>query len=322
MRPLKVHILISVFAIANAANPQLLAGEPVTLATEKAKLYGTLDLPTGNGKWPIALIIGGSGPTDRDGNQPASWLFNNHLKLLSEALTKKGVATLRYDKRGIGQSQAVAPQEKDLRFDAYVHDAVQWGKQLRSDKRFNHLYIIGHSEGALIGSMASQKLEPAGFIAIAGTGDRAGNLLREQMEKNLSGDLRDRAKDIITHLERGETVAEVPPDLFTLYRPSVQPYLISWFKIDPAAELRRLKCPVLVVSGTTDIQVAPHQAELLAKAREHVTYRKIDGMNHVLKMVPDDRMQQINSYYLPQLPISEALVDAIVAFIRSSQESK
>jgi alpha-beta hydrolase superfamily lysophospholipase len=82
------------------------------------------------------LIIAGSGPTDRNGNSPAIQGANNSLKYLAEGLAAQGIASVRYDKRGVAESKTAASSESDLRFETYIHDAVLWGKQLRTDKRF------------------------------------------------------------------------------------------------------------------------------------------------------------------------------------------
>jgi pimeloyl-ACP methyl ester carboxylesterase len=153
-----------------------------------------------------------------------------------------------------------------LRFETYVADAANSARPLQADTRFEGLFIIGHSESSLIGMMAARKLDVAGFISVAGTGDRDGNLLREQPKKNLSAPLIDQSWQIIDQLEHGKEVAHVSSELTVIFRPSVQPYLISWLKLDRAAELRQLKCPALVVSGATDIQISPRHAKLLAGA--------------------------------------------------------
>jgi uncharacterized protein len=298
----------------------VLAGETVELETENGSLHGAVELPSGDGPWPLALIIAGSGPTDRDGNNPLAGV-NNHLKMLAEALANEGVASLRFDKRGIGESAEAAPDESDMRFEILVQDAVLWGNRLCDDARFGGLYVIGHSEGSLVGIMASHELKPNGLISLCGTGARAGNLLRDQIESEFKPPLRDRSLEIIDQLEQGETVTDVPPALTILFRPSVQPYLISWFKIDPVEEMRKFCCPALVVGGTTDIQVSERHAALLAGAREDITFHQVEGMNHVLKMVPDNRLLQRVSYFTPDLPVSEELVKVVSEFVQAVERS-
>ncbi|MDQ2667751.1 MAG: lysophospholipase, partial [Gemmatimonadota bacterium] len=95
------------------------------------------------------------------------------------------------------------------------------------------------------------------------------------------------------------------------------PYIISWFKYDPAVEIRSLRVPVLILQGTTDIQVKVEEARLLGAADKEATVTIIDGMNHMLKTVPADQAAQVRSYSDPDLPVNTQLVDAVTTFIGS-----
>ncbi|WP_197088647.1 alpha/beta hydrolase [Rufibacter radiotolerans] len=131
------------------------AGDPTELVTEKGNLKGTLLSPAGAKKMPVVLLISGSGPTDRDGNNPA--MKNNSLKMVAEGLQAQGIASLRYDKRGIAESKAAGISEADLRFDQYAQDATAWAQKLKQDKRLSKVIILGHSEGSLIGMIAARE---------------------------------------------------------------------------------------------------------------------------------------------------------------------
>ena len=226
----------------------------VQITTSTGTLYGTQIIPTSNVPEPGVLIIAGSGPTDRNGNNPLAGQ-NDSLKLLAEGLAGHGIASIRYDKRGIGESSAAGAKEVDLRFDTYVEDAALWIQQLQADARFSSVTVIGHSEGSLIGMLATQKTGADAFISIAGPAQTASQVLRDQLRPRLPDPLWQQSEQILAALEQGNTVTSVPPELNTLYRSSVQPYLISWFRYTPAQEIRRLTVPVLIVQGTTDIQV-------------------------------------------------------------------
>lgn len=274
-------------------------------------IEGTLLVPESKTPVPVVLIIAGSGPTDRDGNSAMLLGANNSLKMLAEGLLANGIASLRYDKRGIGKSAAAGPKESDLRFDTYVDDAARWVKQLRGDPRFSRVIIAGHSEGSLIGMIAAQRGDVERFVSIAGAGHRAGDIIRTQLEGRISAELMDKSREAITSLEAGKMVADPPAALAALFRPSVQPYLISWLRYDPAEEIAKLKIATLVIQGTTDIQVSVGDAKRLSKSPVI-----IDGMNHVLKQVGSDPAAQRSSYSDSTLPIHPALVRAIVDFVR------
>jgi alpha-beta hydrolase superfamily lysophospholipase len=148
----RVHVIISTSVLAVFVTEAWGIEQRVQLETTIGTLQGTLDLPNGTSPCPVVVIVAGSGPTDRDGNQPL--MKNDSLKLLGQALAAKGIAALRYDKRGIAESAAAASKEEDLRFETYVTDVVQWVIWLRQNRRFLRVGLIGHSEGSLIGMLA------------------------------------------------------------------------------------------------------------------------------------------------------------------------
>jgi uncharacterized protein len=290
----------------------------VHITTSTGTLYGTQIISTSNVPEPVVLIVAGSGPTDRDGNNPLGGP-NNSLKLLAEGLADRGIASIRYDKRGIGESSAAGHKEVDLRCDTYVEDAALWIQQLQADSRFSSVTAIGHSEGSLIGMLATQKTGADAFVSIAGPARTASQVLRDQLQPRLPDALWQQSEQILAALEQGNIVASVPPELNTLYRSNVQPYLISWFRYTPAQEIKRLTVPVLIVQGTTDIQVPVSEAQALKMAKPNAELRIIEGMNHVLKAVPLDPKQQNASYSEPTLPVVPELVEGISQFIVFTQ---
>lgn len=296
--------------------PSSIRDEPVTLSTSTGTLYGTLELPQNTPTpYPVALIIAGSGPTDRNGNSTLLPGPNNSLKMLAEGLATHGIASLRYDKRGIRQSVEAAPREVDLRFETLIDDARLWGKQLKRDPRFSILTVIGHSEGALIGLLAARQAQAEVFISIAGTSRPAGELMLTQIRPQLPDNLVKKCEDIVFSLTNGKTVDDVPPQLGALFRASVQPYLISWFHYNPSNEIARSSQRILIVQGTTDIQVGVDEAQALSQAQPRAELLIVTGMNHVLKNVPNERDKQLASYSDPSLPINQTLVDTVARFI-------
>ena len=286
--------------------------ENVSLKTETGEIEGTLTMPNTNLPVPVALIIAGSGPTDRNGNNPM--MTNNSLKMLSDELVKKGIATLRYDKRGIGASQKSLYKEDDLRFEMYVKDAVDWIKLLKLNENFSQIVVIGHSDGSLMGMMASQNENVNKFISLAGAGQTADKTIREQL-KGQPPFVLEQSLPILDELAKGDTVENVPQMLFSLFRPSVQPYMISWFKYDPQFEISKLKKPALIVQGTTDIQVGVEDARRLHAAKPDAKLVVIEGMNHIFKNVEADKMKNIQTYNEPDLPVNSELIETIHRFI-------
>ncbi|MGH8321467.1 MAG: alpha/beta hydrolase, partial [Gammaproteobacteria bacterium] len=305
-----------------AAAPALFAASvsdfqqmPATLKTTTGTLHGTLELPAGTGPFPVALIIAGSGPTNRNGNDAQLGLNTDCYKLLAKALAQSGIASLRYDKRGAGEDTLMALFENKLRFETYMEDAAAWGKQLRDDKRFSTLTIIGHSEGSLIGMLAARKIPADGYVSVAGAGEPAQTLILKQLKPQLPPNLYKESEAIISSLEHGKEVAKIPAPLETLFRPSVQPYLISWFRYEPAKEIASLKIPVLIVQGERDLQVSAADAQTLARANPSAKLVLIPTMNHVFKDVGASKEDNMMSYSNPRLPIDTMLVTSIVTFI-------
>ncbi|MEM8809993.1 MAG: alpha/beta hydrolase [Cyanobacteria bacterium P01_G01_bin.38] len=293
-----------------------LASESIQVETDTGALQGTLLLSPDPEPHPVVLIVAGSGPTDRDGNSALLPGKNNSLKLLAEALAEQGIASVRYDKRGIAESANVESSEAELRFETYADDATEWIQKLKADRRFTSVTVLGHSEGSLVGMLAVQRSDADSFISIAGGANRASDLLREQARNQLPSELQAESEQILAALESGQTTNEVSEELFSLYRPSVQPYLISLFKYVPVQEIEKLNVPTMIVQGTTDIQVGVTEAQALGQAKPEAEVRIIKGMNHVLKSVPEDLAQQQSSYTDPSLPIEAKLVEEIVRFVK------
>jgi fermentation-respiration switch protein FrsA (DUF1100 family) len=258
----------------------------IVCPTQGGSLSGSLVVPAGAGPWPAALLVSGSGPTDRDGNNPLDDAPSGPLKQLAHALAERGVASLRYDKRGVGASTFPGLSEEALRFDALVDDAVALARMLLAAARFDGLVLAGHSEGALIAALASAQVDARAVVSISGAGERASNLLRRQVAERLPGELGAEAGAAIDALEAGRTLDDVPEALVLLFRPSVQPYLISWFRHDPAAALAAAAGELLLVHGDADAQVPVAQARLLQAAAPHARLLLVPGMDHLMR-TPD-----------------------------------
>ncbi|MDM1548303.1 alpha/beta hydrolase [Empedobacter falsenii] len=278
----------------------------IQLNENQVKLFGTLCLPQNvKSKIPIVLLISGSGPTDRNGNN--NMMINNSLKYLAHSLAEKGIASIRYDKRGIGESSIVNLDESKLTFDDYVEDTSNWITFLKKDKRFSSISIAGHSEGSLIGMLASTKNVDK-FISVSGAGEPIDQILKKQLTQ-LPEKLKTESYVIIDSLKNGNTVNNINPNLSALFRKSVQPYLISWIKYNPVNEINKLTIPFLVIQGDMDIQVDTDNAKNLSPKSAVI----IKGMNHVLKNVTSK--DDLSSYNNPKLPINTELVEVISNFI-------
>ncbi|KFE50163.1 alpha/beta hydrolase [Pseudomonas syringae] len=306
-------ILPLLTGLAHAATPSVLQ-RPISLNTATGELFGTLLLPKSNTPVPVVLIIAGSGPTDRDGNNPEGGR-NDSMKRLALILAKNNIASVRYDKRGVAASKPATPDERNLSIESYVADAQAWGQKLKTDRRLGQLILLGHSEGALVASLAAEKAGAAAVISVAGTGRPVDIVLREQLQDRLPPPLLQRANLLIDEIKAGKTDNNVPAELEVVFRPSVQPYLISLFRQDPAAAFGNLRVPALIIQGTHDIQVGVGDAQLLKDAKPDAHLALIEGMNHVLRIVPMDMDRQLASYKNPKLPLANEISSQILRFI-------
>jgi len=282
------------------------------LLTGTDTLYGTLELPATGRQVPVVLFIAGSGPTDRDGNNPM--MTNNVYRITADSLQRRGIASLRYDKRGIGKSKTAGSREADLRFEHYINDAAAWIRMLKQDGRFSSVTVLGHSEGSLIGMIAAAQAGADGFISAAGAGEPADQVLKRQLAQQ-APQLAETCNAIIDSLKAGHTVTSVNPLLYSLFRPDVQPYLISWFRYDPQAEIAKLTIPTLIIQGTTDLQVTTADAAMLAKAQEKAQLKIITGMNHIFRDAPNDVQQNFATYSNPDLPVNGEMIALTSGFV-------
>jgi uncharacterized protein len=313
MRYLYSLLFISVYCSATA---QFVAEEKV-LETTTGNLKGTLMLPIKGKKFKLVVIQAGSGGTDRNGNGGAA-LKANSYRLLGEALAQKKIATLLMDKRGVAGSIASLKKETDLRFDDYATDLSNWIKLIKTDKRIYKIFIVGHSEGSLVGMIAAQKEKVDGYISLAGAGESIDKILLWQIAQQ-SKEASLVVDSLFSRMRTNQKIDSVPPYLMSFFRPSVQPYIASWIKYNPCEEIKKLSIPVLILQGNTDIQVQVKEAEILQACKPTAFYKILDGMNHILKKAPIDRTKNIATYTEAALPLMPGLVDELVNFINLKQ---
>ena len=275
-------------------------------------LNGTLYKPNKSSKKTnLVILIPGSGIPDRNGNQPGA--SNNSLKFLSEGLASKDIAVFAYDKRAIAQLKAGNISEKDVTFDDVIADVKQIIQYFKSKKEFNKIIISGHSEGSLVGMIAS-KDNADGYVSIAGAGRPIDEILEEQVVKQAPF-LKTELRKNLDILKSGQTFKLENKMLSSLFRESVQPYLISWFKYDPRVEIKKLQIPVLIINGTKDLQVPESDAKLLHEAYPKSELVIIENMNHVFKEIKEDS-ENMKSYNDLTLPVVPELIEKIATFAK------
>lgn len=265
------------------------------------------------------LIVAGSGPTDRNGNSPLG-VAAAPYRMLAEAFEQEGISSLRFDKRGVAASGNALSREEDVNLDTYARDVNAWIDEAKRLSGANCVWVLGHSEGVLIGLLAAQEnAQICGLILVSGMGRRAGDVIREQLQANpAAAPLLPDALTALAGLEAGRQVdiSAMNPGLLSLFRPSIQPYMISLLAADPVVLLRAYRGPVLVMHGTTDLQTSVQDAQLLASARPGIHLALLEGVNHVLKLAPPDRALNGATYRDAGLALAPRVVEEIERFIR------
>jgi pimeloyl-ACP methyl ester carboxylesterase len=272
----------------------------------------------GLNKQPISklvIIIPGSGPTDRDGNSLMASGKSMMYKFLADSLSKHGMGSIRYDKPGIGKS-TLKGGENGLRFGTNV--SVVKALINKHKKEGLQIYLAGHSEGSLVGILAANEAEIAGFISLAGPARNAAETLKDQLQKSpsLTPEMKTQSLANLDSLKNGFTVNTFNPLLGSLFRPSIQPYLISWFKYTPTTEIAKLEIPVLVIQGEKDIQVPTAAAEALDHYAKNSSLKIYPDVNHVLKEIHNDEENK-QSYSSTDISLSKALVKDLIDWLNA-----
>ena len=298
----------------NPAKPYPYKEEEVSIAVGDGKttLAGTLTLPPGAGPFPAAIFIGGSGPVDRDetvaGHKP--------FLVLADFLTKKGMAILRYDKRGIAQSQG---NYAEAMMEDFAQDAQAGLAYLKSRKELDakRLGIIGHSEGGIVAALVASRSQDVQWLVLlatpATTGEktllrqseliaRTGGLPEEQIARSLEFDRKayaavreekntaalEKKLDLLVQ-QSGLGEAMPPAALQAQIRFMTSPWFRQFIDYDPEPVLEKLQCPVLALSGDRDLQVdSTENVPLLREASDasenkDFTVVEISGVNHLFQ---------------------------------------
>lgn len=323
MKPTKLLRILTALLAILAATTATAREEALHIVRPWGTMHGTLLVPE-TGSDAVVLLIAGSGPTDRNGNSGGMLPTNSYL-LLARALEEAGIASLRYDKRGIGASRFARPEEfrqEELRFEDFIEDAAAWIAPLR-EQGFRRIVLAGHSEGALIALevAAARPDEVTAVVSLAGAGYPIDEILLAQLGRELisfNPGLLLRAQSIIARIKAGESVTDVPPLLQPVFPTAVQPYLSSWMRYDPRRSIRRVTQPLLILNGDNDIQIPTDNAEALAAAQPAARKIIVKGMTHLLKTsdITDPQQQKIAHYTDSSLPISEELAAHLTAFVR------
>ena len=304
---------------ADTVPPAAAVESPYTMHSGGLGLAATLTLPRGaRGAVPVAVIIAGSGPTDRNGNSLIGGIRPNAYAQLVWRLAERGIATLRYDKRGMPGTQGSFDITK-MTLDDFAADARVAAESLARDPRFSRVVFVGHSEGASLALIAAHQGAPvAGVVHVSGLGRGLGEVLREQLSRQFDSATMVRYDTAMKHYLMGEQPADVPPQLAMLFVPVNRTYLRSMADFDPTAAIRAVRQPILIVQGETDLQASVADAERLHAARPDAKLVLLPAVNHVLKQDTDQTIaEQMDTYKDPTVPIVPEVFAVIADWINA-----
>ncbi|MCX7547635.1 alpha/beta hydrolase [Xanthomarina sp. F1114] len=272
---------------------------------------GILLSPKENNDKSLIIIIGDSGPTDRNGNQ--NFQKNNVLKKLAENLSNKGIATYRYDKRIVKQIRK-GRISKTISFDDFISDAVSVVDYFIEKNSFKNIYILGHGQGSLVGILASKE-HVTGFISIGGSAKPIDEVILDQVKQTVPG-LLDESQVAFQKLKEGKTTTAYPSALESIFNVDNQSFMRSWMQYNPQEQIAKLPIPTLIINGTKDLQVSTEEAQLLKEATKHGSLLIIKNMNHVMFPILGDDLENSKSYNESFRTISPKLIPAIIEFVK------
>ncbi len=302
-------IVISFYGIAQ----NTFTSEDLLIMNDSIQLPGTLTYHADVKQQPLLIFVSGSGNPDRNGNQPQYGVNGNYIKQFAEAMTNKGIAFFRFDKRNVTPSN-IKHILKSYEFNDLVEDVKAVIKNFKNDERFSSINVIGHSQGSLVAMMAINNNDINKYISLAGLGESVDKTLIRQY----NGQNPELAKIVKTHIDELKntgSIKEINPMLMGLFAKQNHQFLSSYLKLDPIEEIKKLHIPILIINGTKDIQVEEKDAENLHKANPKSELVIIDNMNHVLKTIEKDE-DNMASYMSPDFKLSEELIEVVERFIK------
>lgn len=295
-------------------------GKSVSIETAQGTLYGTHLIPEGEGPFPTVLIIAGSGPTDRDGNSELLVESNDSLWHLARQLYEAKIASIRYDKMGVGES--IVDDESFLEngtFDDYVDHAVAWLDYLANESSAGAVGVVGHSEGSLIGLLAAKAFPIDFAISVAGNGDPIDRQMVKQirrLDSEAAPILEKRLQEIAGSVYR-ETDNLLVDSLVPLGR---ERYLQTWMAYDPNEVLRSLDIPVLVVWGDRDERLVGEDDLFKQDSMpDSIQFEEISNMGHLLRWAKSDE-DIIQAYKARDIPLHDYFIDTLITFINKQNK--
>lgn len=302
-------ILLALCLLPSAALSETIE---ITAEGPEGPLAGTLETP-GQAS-AVALILPGSGPTDRNGNGPM--FRSDAYRMLAEALAEEGIATARIDKRGLAGSHA-AGDGNNVSFADYVTDTLAWRDSLLAETGQDCVWLMGHSEGAIIALLTEAEPGICGLVLLTPPALPLSEEIIRQLARFAGEGSEPEIRAGIEAILSGEDIneAELPLIVTQALPPQIRDFARELLGTDPAELVAATTRPLLVLHGSSDIQISLDGLERLQEARIDAAYGLFEGMSHLLKLEEFSADGRPLSYADPSLPLHPALVGTITEFI-------
>jgi len=273
-------------------------------------IEGSLVTPYSETGIPLVIFIMDAGAINRDGNDRMS--KNNAFKLLATELAKQEIATYRFDKR-LFKLDALGIHENEVSLDHFIEDVESIVQYFRKNGNYSKIVLAGHGQGSLVGIIAS-KNNADGFISIAGNAQPIDKIVIQQLEKQAPG-LDKKAAIAFHDLKEKGRALNYDPALESIFGYNLQPFMKSWIQYTPSEEIKALEIPILIIQGDKDIQVDIAQAIQLKEAVPNASLKIIKNMNHILREITGNRLENHKSYNEYWLKIMPEITHTISKFV-------
>lgn len=274
---------------------------------------------TFHGEWRIAnaksvvIVIPGSGAIDRDGNSGS--MQGNDLAYLADSLHKHGFSVLTTDKMNAAASSV--SETADVRFEDFISLASDW-VNVAVDSGYSNITVIGHSQGALTALELAKNVNVKRVISLCGAGRPINEVLKDQYAQQIPEPYISKIGAALDSLHDGYFPESPHFAVNSLFAPGNREFLASWMSFDPCESIAAAKKPVLIIGGSTDIQVLQEEGDRLAECNPDAEYVIIEGMGHMLRKAPGARMLALSYYGRPDLPLHSELTTTIVDFLQKN----
>ncbi len=312
---MKIRLFIVLFILAATGIAQEKTEQEYNAATVQVNRFidGTLMTPYSDTQVPLIIFVMDAGMINRDGNDQLS--RNDTFKSLAITLAKHGIATYRYDKR-LFRINALGIHESAVSIDHFIEDTQAIVRYFAKNNTYSKIILAGHGQGSLISIKAATNAPVDALISIAGNAQAIDQIIIQQLTKQAPG-LDKSATIAFKELREQGRATNYEPALASIFAHSIQPFMKSWIQYTPSEVIKALDIPILILQGNKDLLVETTEGELLKQAVPNATYMLIPDMNHILREIKGNRLENHKSYNEHWRKIMPEVIDSIVKFVHS-----